>query len=188
MSCPSGPRSHPSLSCLCCFVPQVWAQPVPLPPLPSAPGSTPSPLPRLVGREGRQHSIKQPGLPSEAWSCHGMATSRAPGPRFWKKHGIEIWGPAGEDGWRGGGAERADVGWGGGGDNPGLSARQSFQPWSCWAFPGVPTLGQATSYLDRPWPSGFPAGAARAAPAPLRARGDGTRCQGLPCAHPLPPA
>lgn len=34
----------------------------------------------------------------------------------------------------GAGVERADVGWGGG-DNLGLSARQNFQPWRCWAFP-----------------------------------------------------
>lgn len=46
--------------------------------------------------------------------------------------------------------------WGGvRGDNLGLSARQNFQPWNCWAFPrGYPPLARRP-HLDRPPPSGL---------------------------------
>lgn len=131
------PRSHLALPSPFFFF-RSRLQPLPLPPFHPAP-EHPFPSPQAGGQAGRErgprNQIKEPGLTFEPWSCHGMATFSTPMPPFWKKHRIKIWGPAGEDGWRGWGQcgeSGCGVGWG---DNPGLSARQNFQPWSCWAFP-----------------------------------------------------
>lgn len=86
---------------------------------------------------------------------------------FWMKHRTKIWGPGGEDGCGGCSESGCGVGWGG---QPRPLCPSEFPALELLDFPQkVPTLGQAAVHLDRPWPSGFPAGSAWALPAPLRA-------------------
>lgn len=67
-----------------------------------------------------------------------------------------------------GGTVRADVRWSGE-DNLGLSARQSFQPWSCWTFPGGAHLGPGHCALGQTLAIRVPSGVCLGLPAPLRA-------------------
>lgn len=76
---------------------------------------------------------------------------------FWMKHGTKIWGPVGEDGW---GVQWERM-WGGEGGQPRPLRPSEFPAQDLLDFPQrVPTLGQAAGCLNRPWPSGLPAGSA----------------------------
>lgn len=146
-------------------------QPLWLPPSHPAP-SVRSLLPRLVGRERGARGIKsrsqaclpRPGLamgwPRSGYPCHPSGRST----------GLKFGGQLERMGGGGGsrcGESGCGVGWGG---QPRPLCPSEFPALEVLGFPQrVPTLGQATVHLDRPWPSGFPAGSAWAMPAPLRA-------------------
>lgn len=161
---PGPPRRHPYLSCfLFPFHSLTPASPASslLPCSEEHPFSPPRAGER-AGRAGGGGVESGRGIKSRSQGCPlrpGLAMRwsrlrRSHMPAFWMKHGTKSWGTVGEDGW--GGAVRADVGCGRG-DSLGLSARQSFQPWSCWTFPrDCPPWARPTVHLDRPWPLEFP--------------------------------
>lgn len=97
-SCPLAHWSaRPATTRIPAGVPQARSRP-PLPPplscpsgigpasaaasIPPCSGRHPFSSPQAGGQRGAEFSVKGPGLPSKAWSCCGLATSRAPRPRF----------------------------------------------------------------------------------------------------------
>lgn len=90
-----GLRNHPYLSLLL-----PCSSPAPASPAPAISPCWKHPFssPQASWCKGPGNPIKEPGLPSKAWSCHWVAAFREPMPLFWMKHRTKIWGPVGEDG------------------------------------------------------------------------------------------